>query len=202
MPAVGSEEVVTASGFEQNLSELASSDAEAAENLSRFRDLSPQQQELLERALVDGTALENLGKVLESSEPNLTSEESVEAVQGHKGKDDGAARTTASVDWEGCYVVEQRIYGVLITRLRQDFTWQVTSGRVSATKRCTASAVNYNFVIHLSSDTNHWVLGKRGICETIWHGSAFVKDFTISLDKRQHMEVSASGIYNTWLDNV
>jgi len=40
------------------------------------------------------------------------------------------------------------------------------------------------------------VQGSHGVCETTWHGNIFFKGFGVRLDKIQHLEVDARGIYN------
>ena len=96
----------------------------------------------------------------------------------------------------------RRFLGITITKLSQSFSYDVQGGSVVATKSCTASSVNFNIAVALSDDTSHWVQGSHGVCETTWHGNIFFKGFGVRLDKIQHLEVDARGIYNTWLVNA
>ena len=105
----------------------------------------------------------------------------------------------ATTDRRSSYSVKQEILGITVTKLSQSFIYQVRGGSVVATKSCTASSVNFNIVVALSDDTSHWVQGSHGICETTWHGNIFFKGFGVRLDKIQHLEVDARGVYNTWL---
>ena len=100
------------------------------------------------------------------------------------------------------YSVKQEIFGITITKLSQSFIYQVQGGSVVATKSCTASSANFNIVVALSEDTSHWKQGSHGVCETTWHCNIFVKGFGVRLDKIQHLEVNASGVYSAWLVNA
>ena len=108
----------------------------------------------------------------------------------------------ATLDRQSSYSFKQEIFGITITKLSRSFIYQVQGGSVVAIKFCTASSANFNIVVALSEDTSHWKQGSHGVCETTWHCNIFVKGFGVRLDKIQHLEVNASGVYSAWLVNA
>lgn len=197
-PAVGQ--------FEKALAALAPNDQDAAQALDEFHQLNAEQQETLENLVASGDAAEQLIKSMDSE---AALPEGARVAEAEYSDGPMVTRRFSSFnagaeayDQSTESIFEQRIFGILITRLRQDFTWEVEGNSVSATKRCDASTTNFNFAVHLESSTTHWVQDGYGICETVWAGSLFFKDFAIRADKIQRLEAGADGYIGAWLTNA
>ena len=188
--------------FEENLKRLAATDAEASANLEKFHALTSEQQGQIEQAVSDGTAGKELQEALSDSNPERAGALSRITIDNDVENESADGKEDATTSYRSSYSVKQEIFGITITKLSQSFAYDVQGGSVVATKSCTASSVNFNIVVALSDDTSHWVQGSHGICETTWHGNIFFKGFGVRLDKIQHLEVDARGIYNTWLVNA
>lgn len=194
--------------FEKNLEELAATNAEAAVNLEKFRTLSLDQKKQIEQAILDGTAAKELEEFLTASNSEksgniskVTVEKNRVAIKENIEKS-SAIPTFASYEARTFFSVSQKIFGITITKLGQNFIYQVQGNSVISTKACTTYATNYNFVVSLTEDTSHWLWGSRGVCETTWHGHIIVKRFGIRIDKIQHLEVNSQGFYDGWLVNA
>lgn len=188
--------------FEENLKRLAATDAEASANLEKFRALTPEQQGQIEQAVSDGTAGKELQEALSGSNPEWAGALSKIAIDNGVENESASEKEDATLDRRSSYSFKQEIFGITITKLSQSFIYQVRGGSVVATKSCTASSVNFNVTVALSEDTSHWTQGSHGVCETTWHGNIFFKGFGVRLDKIQHLEVNASGVYSAWLVNA
>ena len=199
--------------FASSMKKKAKVDPEARKALRQYESLSAQQQAQLNEAIRSGKAAQALGEAIDSSGmESITTHGGFIRRSGGAGASttqtssfrgsDGVSTLSTVYDVSGSYRVEQRVFGVLITRLNQDFYWQTSSGRVTATKRCYASATNFNFVINLSSDTDHWIQGTHGVCQTIWHGNVIYKGSGVRMDKKQWFEVDGKGYYSRWLKNI
>ena len=108
----------------------------------------------------------------------------------------------ATTSYRSSYSVKQEIFGITITKLSQSFSYDVQGGSVVATNSCAAASINVNIAVALIDYTSHCLQGSHGVCETTWHGNIFFKGFGVRLDKIQHLEVDARGVYNTWLVNA
>jgi hypothetical protein len=118
---------------------------------------------------------------------------------GHIGQQ---KKEDATTDRRSSYSVKQEILGITVTKLSQNFIYQVRGDSVVATKSCVTSSVNSNIAVALSADTSCWIQNSHGICEATWHGNILFKGSGVRFDKIQHLEVDARGVYSAWLVNA
>ena len=113
-----------------------------------------------------------------------------------------AKKEDATTDRRSSYSVKQEILGITVTKLSQNFIYQVRGDSVVATKSCVTSSVNSNIAVALSADTSCWIQNSHGICEAMWHGNILFRGSGVRFDKIQHLEVDARGVYSAWLVNA
>lgn len=181
---------------------LAATDVEASANLEKFHALTSEQQGQIDQAVSDGTAGKELQEAFSHSKPERAGALSQITIDNDVENESAGGKEDATTSYHSWYSVKQEIFGITITKLSQSFSYDIQGVSVVATKSCAASSVNFNIAVALSDDTSHWVQGSHGVCETTWHGNIFFNGFGVRLDKIQHLEVDARGIYNTWLVNA
>lgn len=200
-PALAHDAANESHRFEQHLEQLAATSTEAAENLARFRALTPDQQAMIEQGIADGTFAEELeanAGALAHDHDSMTTTRLDRSVTTNRAYPTAKKWNTTTVSW-----FSQTIFGVTITKLTQRYTVEVNGQRVTASKSCTSNVVNFNFAVAIDSSNSHWREGNYGVCETTWNGYIAFKGFGIRLDKIQHLKVDGNGdTIDRWLINA
>jgi hypothetical protein len=218
-PVTASAESSDVATYRKTLAAQADDSAGAASVLRQFDDLDKaDQQKFVELATDPDVLTSALGSADQKASGKRTTalaggdvEVTVENVS-KKSSAKGSAGTTAdkgstkaaSTLWdvrtESWF--SQKILGITVTKLVQEYYYQTRNGNVVSSKSCIDSHVNYNAAVAISSNTSHSTWGNHGQCTTIWTGNIVFKGFGIDMDKKQYLEVDGSGVYSKYLENV
>ncbi|MCA1306951.1 hypothetical protein LC082_08570 [Microbacterium esteraromaticum] len=217
--AVTDDSPITVDSFQEQLEAEAAASSEAATELTKFEELSASDQQKLVDYLLDpevsaafeytaqtgeSVSIEN-GDVQTSVDVETVSAPATTNASVGSGlsaqSSVAAARTEYNVTAN--YVVEQRILGVLITKLSQRFKYVTGNGVVLRTSSCTAAALNFNFTVALDSSVSYYMLaGGKAQCDIVWKGYIAYKGSGIRIDKIQSMVVNGPGVVSRTLRNV
>ncbi|QNA91402.1 MULTISPECIES: hypothetical protein [unclassified Microbacterium] len=214
--AVADDPPITVESFHDRLEAEAASSSEAATDLRKFEELSPSDQQKLMDYLMDpevSAAFEHTAQTgesvsVENGDVKTSFDVNTVSTPTNTGASAGSglsAQSTASIEYNvtASYVVEQRILGVLITKLSQTFKYVTGSGVVLRTSSCTAAALNYNFTVVLSSSVSHYMLaGGMAECDIVWRGYIAYKGSGIQIDKIQSLVVNGPGVVSRSLQNI
>ncbi|MDF2507839.1 MAG: hypothetical protein K0Q52_1698 [Microbacterium sp.] len=206
----------TVDSFHTQLETEAASSSLAAVELKKFEKLSASDQQKLVDYLSDPeitAAFENTAQTGESvSVENGDVEMSVDvdrtsapisASSALKTRSATTAAAGATYNVTAKYDVEQRILGVLITKLSQTFKYVTGNGVVVRTSSCVAAAVNFNVAVQLDSSVSHYMLsGGKAECDVVWHGYIAFKGLGVQIDKTQSMVVNGPGVVSRTLRNA
>lgn len=206
---------VTVESFQAQLATEAASSSEAAAELKKFDELSASDQQRRVDYLMDPdvtAAFEYTAQTGESlSVENGDVETTVDVVRasvpisagsGLKARSATAA-AGATYNVTAKYDVEQRILGVLITKLSQTFKYVTGNGVVVRTSSCVAAAINFNVAVQLDSSVSHYMLGGgKAECDVVWHGYIAFKGLGVQIDKTQSMVVNGPGVVSRTLRNA
>lgn len=66
------------------------------------------------------------------------------------------------------YTYSYKVFGILITRIKQTFTYQTNARVVTRVYACMTSSTNYSPTRTLSASTTKYKSGDRGYCNTVW----------------------------------
>lgn len=195
----------------------AQHDAGGASVLSQFDHLSKSDQEkfvdyatdpdILKASLAAKKSVSSSSKAsttdLASGDVKLTVTSAAKSSPAKASSTKEGASTAATLyDVRSSYTFSQKILGVTVTKLVQEYYYQTRGGNVVSSKTCIDSHVNYNAVVAISSNTTHSTWGSHGQCTTIWTGNLVFKGFGIDMDKKQYLEVDGAGVYTTYVVNV
>lgn len=210
---------VTVESFRQELEAQAAASPEAVAELTKFEELSASEQQKLVDYLDDPDVIaaleytEQTGESVSIKNGDVQTSVDVESVttpappklsDGETLSGQSAtAALAATYSVTSTYEAEQRILGVLITKLSMTFKYTTGSGVVLSTQSCTAAAINFNFTVALDSSVSHYMLGGgQAECDIVWHGYIAYKDSGIQIDKMQSMVVNGPGVVSRTLRTV
>ncbi|KHK95507.1 hypothetical protein LK09_19240 [Microbacterium mangrovi] len=204
--------VTTVTGFQQQLADESKTSPAAATELQQFEDLSPSDQQKLVDYLDDPEVAEAFehtaatGEALSIKDGDVQTTAKVEISRTPASAGLLSVRSLASTQQynvTATYAPEQRILGVLITRLTQTFKYVTGNNVVLRTQSCTAAATNFNFTVQLDSKVSRYMLaGGRAECDIVWKGYIAYKAFGVEIDKLQKLVVSGPGIVSESLNNA
>lgn len=167
----------------------------------RFRALEGAKKRAFLAYLVDRRVLEALADPRRSGRSKLFGGDVV--ISRRSGQAVPAGDASAG-DWHCWDHVEQRILGVLVTRLSLHQWYQSDTTQVTELYSAMAAKRSFNIAVDVThSSEKQWISGAgNALAYVTWEGNIVWRGFGFSIDKLHHVRCDEMGFRASYLENV